>query len=134
MGLFLADFYMVVLPLPTLDTRPEHRLLEWLQEDHSRPTPGVRQPGLTKEGNKHTHGGTFQPPDRCSSEKNSRGKKELLPKDLQHEFYFKIHLMFVIYNLPGMKDSDFNAWKGIPFLLLFFLATPSTCGSSQARD
>lgn len=58
MGLFQEDFYMVVShtafsPAPTtLGTRSEHRLLEWLQEDHSHPMPVVQWPGLNKEGNK----------------------------------------------------------------------------------
>ena len=80
MRLFQEDFYMVVSFLIILGTRPEHRLLEWLQEDHSHPTPRVGGLACTRRETNHKHRRTPQSPDRCSSDKKQTRREKVTAK------------------------------------------------------
>lgn len=112
MGLFQEDFYRVVSFLTSLGTKPEHRLLEWLQEDHSHPTPRVGGLAWTRRETNHKHRRTPQSPDRCSSEKKTdKARKSHCQRIFNTSCVAKSNLMFVIYNPPGVKDSSFNAWR-----------------------
>lgn len=114
MGLFKGNFYTVVLP----SCNPGHKA--WTRTPGIAPggsqlQPGVQWHGLNQEGNKHKHRRTPQPPDRCSSGKKKKidkARKESLPKFSNTNSVAESNLMFVIYNPPGVRDSDFNAWKG----------------------
>lgn len=108
MELFQEAFYRVVSFLILLGTKPEHRLLEWLQEDHNHPTPRVG--GLAKRETNHKHRRTPQSPDRCSSEKKTdKARKSHCQWIFNTSSVAKSNLMFVIYNPPCVKESGFNA-------------------------
>lgn len=118
-GLFQENFYRVVSFLILLGTKPEHRLLECLQEDHNHPTPRVGGPAWTRRETNHKHRRTPQSPDRCSSEKKQTRREKVTAKGsstpvlLQNPIsclWFIILLVWRTQTLKPGGENHSSAW------------------------